>query len=81
MGIFYSTSYDIKLLNWSFKQVLTIKSSADCLLKEWCLYEKKQSCTVYCVTAHGFTEYIDISPNDEGRKMFTNKVNDGRKSI
>lgn len=64
LGIFYSTSYEIKLLNWSFKQVLTIKSSADCLLKEWCLYEKSSGCTVYCVTAHGYTEYIDVAPSD-----------------
>ena len=55
LGIFYSTSYEIRLLNWSFKPLMTIKSSAECLLKEWSLYEKKSGCTVYCVTAHGHT--------------------------
>lgn len=64
LGVFYSTSYEIKLLNWSFKPILVIKSSADCLLKEWCLYEKSAGCTVYCVTAHGYTEYIDVAPAD-----------------
>jgi hypothetical protein len=81
LGIFYSTSYEIKLLNWSFKPMLTIKSSADFLLKEWCLYEKRGGCTVYCVTAHGFTEFIDVNPSDEGKRVFTHKVNDGRKTI
>jgi len=55
LGIFYSTSYEIKLLNWTFKPILTIKSSAECLLKEWCLYEKSSGCTIYCVTAQGYT--------------------------
>jgi len=64
LGIFYGTSYEIKLLNWSFKPILTIKSSAECLLKDWCLYEKRTGCTVYCVTAHGHTEFIDVAASD-----------------
>jgi len=81
LGVFYSTSYEIKLLNWSFKQVLTIKSTAECLLKEWCVYEKRVGCTIYCVTAQGYTEFIDVNPSDEGKSFFTHKVNDGRKKI
>lgn len=81
MGIFYSTNMEIKLLSWSFKPILTLKSSNDYMLKEWCLLEKKIGCTVYAVTAEGYTEFIDVMPTDEGKKVFTNKVNDGRRKI
>ncbi len=58
LGIFYSTSYEVKLLSWSLKPILSIKSSADCLLKDWCIYERRNGCTIYCVTAQGYTEFI-----------------------
>jgi hypothetical protein len=33
------------------------------------------------VTAQGYTEFIDVTAADEGKKFFTNKVADGRKKI
>ena len=81
MGIFVGVEKEIRVLNYQCKLFLTLKpQEGHTLIREWSIFEKAAGCQVYFVCPNGTIWFTEVLPSDEGRKEFTGRVQDQRKS-
>lgn len=65
MGIFVGVDKEIRVLNYTCKQILTIRTQDNvALIREWSIYEKMAGCQVYFVCPNGNIFFADILPSD-----------------
>lgn len=65
MGIFIGLDREIKVLNYSCKPFLTIKTpEGDTLVREWCLSERLSGCLVHFVCPNGNIYALDVLAQD-----------------
>ena len=79
MGIFVGVDKEIRVLNYTCRQILTIRAQeAHTLLRQWTVFEKAAGCQVLFVCPNGNIFTTDVLPSDQDRKEFVCKVNDSR---
>ena len=81
IGIFVGVEKEIRVLNYQCKLFLTLKpQEGHTLIREWSIFEKAAGCQVFFVCPNGTIWFAEVLPSDEGRKEFTGRVQDQRKT-
>lgn len=69
------------MLNYTCKHIITLKAQeSNTLIREWAIYEKAAGCQVFFVCPNGNIFFADLLPSDEGKKEFTGRITDHRKT-
>jgi WD40 repeat protein len=69
MGIFIGVDKEIRVLNYTCRQILSIRAQeANTIIREWTIFEKAAGCQVLFVCPNGNIFTSDILPSDEDKK-------------